>query len=918
MTRRRSAAIWRGVASIVALASLLVGVPVMLLVTAGAPVPHGLPSWSQLTTAMTQTGIPDAVILEALAVLCWLLWVDLALAVCVEAITVARGRSVPLPLFARPLQPLAAYLIASVVLAAFAVASRPTGATAPGLRTALAAAAAETDQSPTPTRRPQAVETEPVSPRAPTPTAANTNEPIADVRQPDYVVRSGDTLWDIAARKLGDPVRWPQVFQLNRNRIEPDGRRFTNPNRIWPRWTLELPSDAANGLGQPPSASNGSNGSAPALPPSAPSATARPAQPTAFPAPAPTPPAPSAKASPPAPPACAPPAVTPPGHAPSPQSPPSTGSRPQAPPETGPTSRPQPAQSVTLPTGDVVGGALAAGIVAAIAAARLRSRRGAAGRSSALPGYLSLLTPLVRRLAAARWRPPEPEAAESSVRAQLLTPAERQEQPGSVVIGETSGRELAVDVGQLSGTGFTGEGAQGVLRYLIVAFLQHAASDRAEVWLFEQTATLAPSAEGVPAVKVVPDVESAVGRLEVELVQRTRTLEEHEVPDFAALVRKNPAEPLPALLVVAPELGDDAVRGRLKALVALGRRVGVGIVFSGRSPLDMQLTAAASGTLQAATGALIPADRPVRLYTLSATAATELLAVIAASRGAPMPAMPSAAVVVPVAPTAQYRRTPRTLVHIALFTSVPVVRVRGEQLEAVLERETPVDATPTGRERLRDRGRELLAFLALHPEGAPREQVLAELLPDDELKTALDKLRRDIFNVRDVLRRATQQPHTKFVQFVGERYSLDSDLIDCDVWQVESALRELREHLDVSVQIVKLRFVLSAYGGQLLGNAPYEWVNPGLRENYARRVVDAGQRLSRLLEQSGDMESAIDAAEQALAADRDDEELYRRLMQLQIAVGRHDAAKRVFRELEAHLSEIDAEPAEETARLLRR
>ncbi|MBJ7608106.1 MAG: hypothetical protein JF887_01570 [Candidatus Dormibacteraeota bacterium] len=64
-------------------------------------------------------------------------------------------------------------------------------------------------------------------------------------------------------------------------------------------------------------------------------------------------------------------------------------------------------------------------------------------------------------------------------------------------------------------------------------------------------------------------------------------------------------------------------------------------------------------------------------------------------------------------------------------------------------------------------------------------------------------------------------------------------------------------------------------------------------------------------------EGAIDAAEHALAADRDDEELYRRLMQLQIAVGRTYAAKGVFRELEAHLSEIDAEPAEESARLLR-
>jgi DNA-binding SARP family transcriptional activator len=912
VTGRHLATVWRGAASILALGILLAGVPTMLLITAGAPLPHGLPNWSQFTAALTQTGIPDSAILEGLAVVCWLLWLDLALAVVTEAVAASQGRPLPLPAFARPLQPLAAYLIASVVLAVSVVSSRSAATSVSGLRTALAATAGQQVRSVPPNGNPQTVETEGLSPARSVATAEATSTPAAGPVGGDYTVRSGDTLWDIAARKLGDPLRWPQIFRLNRGRVEPDSRRFTSPHWIWPRWILELPPTPAS-TAQPPSASNGSNGSAPATSPAPstrPSATPATGQPPATDArPSPT------LGLPPAPATCHSLVPTSPGRPAGPISPAPTGPGSQGPGAAAPSSRPQPAQPVTLPTGDVVGAALAAGIVAAIAAARLRSRHAAAGRVRPHPGYLSLLTPLVRRLAAARWRPTERVASDPD--ANLQPRAEGPEQPGVVVIGEAGGQELAVDVGKLSGTGFTGEGARGVLRHLIVAFLQHAASDRAEVWLFEQTATLAPSAEGVPAVKVVPDVESAIGRLEVELVQRTRTLEEHEVSDFAALLRKNPAEPLPALLVVAPELADDAARERLKALVALGRQLGVGIVFSGRSPLDVQLAAAAGGTLQAATGAPIPADKPVRLYTLSPTAATELLAVIAASRGAPLPAAMAAESVLRAPPPTHDPRAPQAPVHIALFTNLPLVRVRGEQLEAVLERVTPIDATPTGRERLRDRGRELLAFLALHSEGAPREQVLAELLPDDDPKTALDKLRRDIFNVRDVLRRATQQPHAKFVQFVGERYRLDCDLVDCDVWQVEGALRELREQVDGSDQIAKLRLVLSAYRGQLLGNAPYEWVNPGLRESYVRRVVDAGQRLSRLLEQSGDIEGAIDAAEHALAADRDDEELYRRLMRLQMAVGRHDAAKRVFRELEAHLAEIDAEPAEETTRLLR-
>ena len=73
---------------------------------------------------------------------------------------------------------------------------------------------------------------------------------------------------------------------------------------------------------------------------------------------------------------------------------------------------------------------------------------------------------------------------------------------------------------------------------------------------------------------------------------------------------------------------------------------------------------------------------------------------------------------------------------------------------------------------------------------------------------------------------------------------------------------------------------------------------------------DAAKRTLRELEARL---SEIDAD----AADRDAEGLYRRVMTLQLILGRRDAAKRTLSELEARLSEIDAEPAEETAGLLR-
>ncbi len=401
MTGRRSATVWRGVASVVALGCLLAGVPTTLLMTAGGPVPHGLPSWSQFTAALTQTGIPDTAILEGLAVLCWLLWLDLALAVFTEAVAASRGRPLPLPAVARPLQPLAAYLIASVVLAVSVVSSRPAGPTVPGLRAALGAPAGQPDRSVPPNGNPQAVEIAGQPAARSVATVDATPLPAAGTVGGDYSVRSGDTLWDIAARKLGDPLRWPQIFRLNRGRVEPDGRRFTSSHWIWPHWILELPATAAARTAQPPSSSNGSNGSVPAAPPPSSSPPAMPGKAQ--------PPTPDARPSPtstvpPAPAVCQSPAPTPPGRPAGPTPPGPAGPGSQGPGAAAPPSRQQPAQPVILPTGDVVGAALAAGIVAAIAAARLRSRRAAKGGIAAHPGYLSLLTPLVRRLAAARWR----------------------------------------------------------------------------------------------------------------------------------------------------------------------------------------------------------------------------------------------------------------------------------------------------------------------------------------------------------------------------------------------------------------------------------------------------------------------------------------------------------------------------------
>ena len=60
---------------------------------------------------------------------------------------------------------------------------------------------------------------------------------------PVVTVERGDSLWRIAARHLGSGARWPEIYDLNRGRVQADGRSLRNPDLLIIGWLLELPAD---------------------------------------------------------------------------------------------------------------------------------------------------------------------------------------------------------------------------------------------------------------------------------------------------------------------------------------------------------------------------------------------------------------------------------------------------------------------------------------------------------------------------------------------------------------------------------------------------------------------------------------------------------------------------------------------------
>jgi hypothetical protein len=187
---------------------------------------------------------------------------------------------------------------------------------------------------------------------------------------------------------------------------------------------------------------------------------------------------------------------------------------------------------VRLPSGSVVGVSLAAGIGASLAAARLHRRRRRLP-SRPQPG-LARDEPLasqpvrrLRRVQLERLRPKRPtrttEPAESTDGSEIPT-VRAERRPGVVAVAEKAGATVEVDLIGLGGLALEGNGGLPAVRAVLVDLLSNAAPGAAEAVVAGRRLLdkLAPGVAPFPGLDVVPDLDAALTRLEVELVHRTR------------------------------------------------------------------------------------------------------------------------------------------------------------------------------------------------------------------------------------------------------------------------------------------------------------------------------------------------------------------------------------------------------------
>jgi DNA-binding SARP family transcriptional activator len=257
--RRGAATALRGGIALVTLAALVVGLPLALYKLGGDPLPQHIPAWHQITTLLLHRD-NGSVFLGAVRDVSWIAWAAFTVAVIAEAQAALRGRSAP-RLRLGGVQNTASWLIALIALAFTSQPAAMLASTAPASAVTIAAVHPQAHPVAHPETHPAAHPEVQIglpaagpagqSPgRHAKPTTAD--PPAAQVMSMGFyqvvTVRSGDCLWSIAQRYLGNGDLYPEIVQLNRGHDMGHGQTFTDPAMIWPGWVLQLPASPATGL----------------------------------------------------------------------------------------------------------------------------------------------------------------------------------------------------------------------------------------------------------------------------------------------------------------------------------------------------------------------------------------------------------------------------------------------------------------------------------------------------------------------------------------------------------------------------------------------------------------------------------------------------------------------------------------------
>lgn len=201
---------------------------------------------------------------------------------------------------------------------------------------------------------------------------------------------------------------------------------------------------------------------------------------------------------------------------------------------------------------------------------------------------------------------------------------------------------------------------------------------------------------------------------------------------------------------------------------------------------------------------------------------------------------------------------------------------------------------------------EMLAFLALHPAGATRDELLEALWPGEDPQRTLPRLYQSVSDARRTLGDGLTRDR--------ERYRLDRTTIHIDIDQLDQLLAATG---DAQHELQALETALSLWRGQPLAGADYPWAESITHQLHAT-LLDLLGRIGAARLQAGDPRGALQAAERAISLDDLHEPSWRLALQADHALGLYSGITKHYDAL-AHIldEQLGLEPSHETRMMYR-
>ncbi len=206
----------------------------------------------------------------------------------------------------------------------------------------------------------------------------------------------------------------------------------------------------------------------------------------------------------------------------------------------------------------------------------------------------------------------------------------------------------------------------------------------------------------------------------------------------------------------------------------------------------------------------------------------------------------------------------------------------------------------------------LLGCLALGlPRSYSRELLAEQLWPDEDWEAIRNRLRNALSSLRRELEPAGTPPASVIVADRSD-VRLNPGAVVTDVAEFEASLTAAAASTEPGAQATELGRAIGLYRGELLSGYMEEWI-VSARTRLEEAYGDALVRYARAVAETGDLQTAIDAARRALATDPLREDVHCDLMRFYARDGRTSDIIRQYRGLERLLrDELGVAPSPST------